>query len=82
VLKLKCDVLLSTSAFKISLRRYTKDDVEILQRSLMMVSRMSQDQGSILRDLALATDEDEGQELTLVHFSAQRERFLREGECV
>ena len=44
---LKCDVLLSTSAFKLSLRRYNE----------------------VLID-------DERQGLTLVHFSAQRKRFL------
>ena len=60
-LKLKCGVLLSTSAFKFNLRRYIKvDDEKLVLNSLQCIASIAENKAGA----------------SLVHFSAQRKRFL------
>jgi hypothetical protein len=66
-LKLKYNKLLSNSAFSFNLRRFMKELEESYQQEMYE------------RDLRLA---EERQGLTLVHFSAQRKRFLWDRGCI
>jgi hypothetical protein len=65
-LKLKCDVLLSTSAFKFKLRRYTKQELEMGDKIT---------KGAAPNPKA---EQGGGQGLTLVHLSAQPELYLKQ----
>ena len=62
-MNLKCDRLLSTSAFKINLRRYNKGVEEMVVASAQVLA------------VLFAANQGAGQGLTLVPISAQLELF-------
>jgi hypothetical protein len=76
-LKLKCDILLSTFAFKFNVRRYDMELIAFRARAAVLAQDLA-----CTAAMTMALTDATGRGATLVHFSAQRKRFLWDRGCM